>query len=199
MPMAKEMSNRSYIVVGIGGATNSGKTTVCKRLKAEFKADVFNCDEYFWPEDSPNHVPLPQFNGHANWDIVSAVDMDALRRDVKGWIDRQSAPKLNNNGDASRPSVLLVEGILVLNHPPLESLFDLKYYFIVTKEQCEQRRNLRHYEPPDPEGYFEDIVWPQHLEYKQELLGRHDIKFVPGNTDLDPIYSQIFQDIRQFF
>ena len=197
--MSRAMQLRRCVVVGIGGATNSGKTTVCRRLSSAIGAEVFNCDKYFLPEDSPKHTPLPQFNGHANWDILSAIDMESLREDVEHWIHRHSSSKLNNNNNGNSAAVvpvLFVEGILVLNHPPLERLFDFKYYFTVTKEQCEARRNLRHYEPPDPVGYFDGVVWPEHLKYKEELIGRQDITFISGDHDLDYVFGEILQDIQ---
>ena len=191
----------NYIVVALGGVTNGGKTSVCKEIEKHLDAVSFHMDHYFWDEDSPNHIRLPGFNGHANWDTVEAVDFDKLYHDVKTWIEKHSkqSEHSSSSADASpvvrQTPVLLVEGILVLNHKPLMELFDQKFYFTLTEEECIKRRNLRNYEPPDPEGYFDGVVWPMHLKFKREIENRNDVVFISGAQDKNKTIELILKQI----
>jgi len=96
-----------YHVIGISGATCSGKTTLSKQLQ-DFLPNtiVFNQDKYFWPTDSKHHVIFQELN-HANWELVTSVNMEALLNDVKSYMSKKS-----NVGHG----FIIIEGIVVLNY-----------------------------------------------------------------------------------
>ncbi|RZB40453.1 hypothetical protein BDFB_010511, partial [Asbolus verrucosus] len=72
--------------------------------------------------------------------------------------------------------ILIVEGFTVFNYKPLQSLFHLKYYFTLSKEECSKRRSHRVYEPPDCPGYFDVCVWPEYIKQLEEI--RREVKGV---------------------
>ncbi|XP_076395731.1 nicotinamide riboside kinase [Megachile rotundata] len=77
-----EMSLKKWFIIGISGATCSGKTSVTNRLREELKNSVtINQDTYFWPIDDPRHTKIPELN-HLNWEIMSSMDMDKMRSDI---------------------------------------------------------------------------------------------------------------------
>lgn len=81
------MSALKLLVVGIGGVTNGGKTSLCTFLKQRFPAaTIINMDDYYYPEDSPHHIWIDGMN-HQDWDVVSSVNMGQLEKDIKGWVD----------------------------------------------------------------------------------------------------------------
>ena len=79
---------KDWVVVGISGVTCGGKTTLAESLRKTFNNTVvISQDDYFLPENDPRHVFIPQLN-YSNWDILSALDMDKMRRDVNTVLDR---------------------------------------------------------------------------------------------------------------
>ncbi|XP_050090582.1 nicotinamide riboside kinase 2 [Anopheles aquasalis] len=87
----------TWLVIGISGVTNGGKTTLAKSLesyllsqqgKGFFKENlmlnrvVALCqDDYFLPVDSPKHCVIEKLN-HINWEILSSLDMERMCYDI---------------------------------------------------------------------------------------------------------------------
>ena len=70
----------------------------------------------------------------------------------------------------------LLKVFLIFNVPsPLKNhhLFNLAYYFDLSYEDCRQRRLERNYASPDPDGYFEEHVWPAYIKAKKETFERN--------------------------
>lgn len=187
----------NWVVIGLSGVTNGGKSTLaqwlqvdlCKTLSLTEAPFLFIQDNYFWPEDSDKHVLVPELK-HANWDIVSSLDMDRLHADVERIVSQPA------NGSLG---IILVEGHLILNHRNVSQLFDLKYYFRLSKEQCWERRKMRAYEPPDPPGYFEKCVWPMYEMYREEVENQCEgVVFLDGNESKKETFHKVLQDIKAF-
>jgi len=176
-----------HIVIGLSGVTNSGKTTVSNKLKTTLpNIKVFNMDDYFLAEEDPRHLPLPQFNNYANWEIESAVDFDKLTKDIRSWKETQKS---------GEKAVLIVEGIIIFKRRDLVNLCDKKYFLTLPKDLCWERRQLRTYLPPEPAGYFEAICWPEYLRHREELQQLDDIEYVDGMKSEEELYSKIHGDI----
>lgn len=75
------MSGKKLLVIGISGATCSGKTTVTDLLTKCFGAVKFNQDDFYHREDHPAHIKVPGFN-HLNWEVESAFDNKKLFKAV---------------------------------------------------------------------------------------------------------------------
>lgn len=87
----------TWLVIGISGVTNGGKTTLAKSLQEYFtghlnktifkenitmnKVALISQDDYFLPVDSPKHKVIEKL-GHINWEIISAIDMDKMCHDI---------------------------------------------------------------------------------------------------------------------
>lgn len=74
-------------------------------------------------------------------------------------------------------ALLVLEGFSILNYKPLLELCDLRYYLVLEAGECQARRALRLYDPPDVPGYFERCVWPEHLRYRAEVRSSHSRLF----------------------
>lgn len=65
---------------GCAGVTCGGKTTLARQLLGALApAALLQQDHYFLPDDSPRHVRVPGLE-HNNYDVLSALDMDAMYR-----------------------------------------------------------------------------------------------------------------------
>ncbi|KAL1517422.1 hypothetical protein ABEB36_001189 [Hypothenemus hampei] len=170
--------NRNVLIVGISGATCSGKTTIARELHETFKNSIlFSQDNYYLPVDDPRHVFLHELN-HINWDIVTSLDMDRMTKDVLACAEEHASSigKNNRNGIKS-PYIIIVEGF---------------YY-----DECFKRRIKRVYEPPDVPGYFEKCVWPEHLKQLEEVKRDVDnIVYFQKNSSNE--MERILSDIRKW-
>jgi nicotinamide/nicotinate riboside kinase len=190
-------SAQSGLVIGLGGVTNGGKTTMCQSLKRLFSSNKYNLrvismhlDHYFRSPDDPHHVHLPEFNHH-DWDSLNALDTDRFLVDIE--INRYKC------------DILLVEGFLIFNIPIKlnnnKKLFDLIYYFDLPYEECLRRRLGRNYDPPDPENYFQGHVWQAYINAKNDAFQRfNNEKFLVVNTaeqSFDKIEENIVKDIEK--
>ncbi|BFY98373.1 hypothetical protein BsWGS_01423 [Bradybaena similaris] len=180
------MSATKYLIVGIGGATNSGKSSVSSMLCRMLPhAEWMRQDDYFLAPDDPN---VEMLNGYQNWDTLSALEMDRMVRDVEQWITQQQ-----NNVE---PKVLILEGFLIFNHSKLAALIEKKYFITITKEVCEARRRHRTYNPPDTPGYFDNVVWPSYLKHLDDLKIQDDIEYIDGLADLATITQLVLGKIE---
>lgn len=145
-------------------------------------------DDYYWEEEDERHVLLPEFNNYANWEIESSVDFDRLASDVKRW--KKDAEE--GGGDA----VLIIEGIIIFKYRRIVELCDVKFFLTLPKAMCGERRRLRDYLPPEPEGYFEAICWPEYLNHKEELEQLTDIVYVDGTKSQEELFAVIQAGMR---
>jgi nicotinamide/nicotinate riboside kinase len=189
-------STPSALIVGLGGVTNGGKTTMCHSLKRLFSSNKYNLrvlsmhlDHYFRSPDDPNHVHLIEFNHH-DWDSLNALDTDRFLDDIQS--------------NRFKCDILLIEGFLIFNIPILSNnkqLFDLIYYFDLSYDECLRRRLGRNYDPPDPKGYFQGHVWQAYIKAKNEAFDRlKDKNLVVVNTteeSFDKIEENIVKDIEK--
>lgn len=197
-----------WLIVGISGVTNGGKSTLTKRLVEQLPCTtrVLSQDDYFYPEDSCHHIPCPGGLQHHNWDVISSVDMERMMKDIKQITapgPREEFEALVSSDVSCKASVpcsamgtrpvMLLDGFLLFGNTQLAAKCDLRYFFTLTREQCWQRRCNRVYEPPDPPGYFDVCVWPMyesHLKYVKESVA--NVVFLNGMED--PLES-VLRDI----
>lgn len=200
-----------WIIVGISGVTNGGKSTLTKKLLDVLPGTTrLICqDDYFYPEDSPYHVPCPGGLDHHNWDVISSIDMVRMMKDIREIIDSNPKPQLKSlepEGVSCKASsvllsdatsgalpVLLLDGFLLFGLTELIEMCELRYFFTLNLEQCWERRKSRIYDPPDLPGYFEHCVWPMyeaHLEYVKKCVP--DMIFLNGMEDpFQTVYHQV--------
>ena len=186
---------RTALVVGLGGVTNGGKTTMCHLLERLFSSNKYNfrvkslhMDDYYRSEDDPHHIYLEEFNHH-DWDCLNALDINRFIDDYQSF--------------RSKYDLLFVEGFLIFNIPLLYKAhyrFDLAYYFDMSYDECRQRRLKRNYNPPDPIGYFEGHVWNVYVKNKKEAFEQNkDLKLKIVDTtkeSFEKIQETIINDIE---
>ena len=180
------------LVVGLGGVTNGGKTTMCRCLERLFSSAKYqirvrsiHLDRYFRSPDDPNHVHLDEFNHH-DWDSLHALNIEQFCADIE---------RERMNCD-----LLLVEGFLIFNIPLAREFFHLIYYFDLPYEECLRRRSGRNYDPPDPQGYFQGHVWQAYVKAREEALelfkGKNVILVDTTKESFEKIEENIVRDIE---
>ncbi len=213
------MSAGRRLVVGLSGATCSGKTTIAKLLKDMFTATkVLHQDDFYYEEDSGKHVMVEEV-GHFNWELVSAFNMQNLRQAIEAEkiTDIKSAsqesktetlrkiksldakPTLGDLTEAVRgfsTGLLVLDGIVLFNDLGTAEACDLKIFIELDREEMLRRRTTRVYDPPDVPGYAEKIVWPYYEKNLEEVRNEwNDVMFLDGRKSTEELARAIIEKI----
>ncbi|XP_053312681.1 nicotinamide riboside kinase 1 [Spea bombifrons] len=187
-------------IIGIGGVTNGGKTTLAKKLLQSLpNCSLISQDDYFKPEAE---VETDE-RGFKQYDVLEALNMDAMMTSVHSWIRHSkdvefSEEKIKTESQFENIiNFLVIEGFLLYHYMPLNDVFNRRYFLTVSYEECKKRRSTRVYEPPDPPGYFDGHVWPMYLKHKKQMERVvREIVYLDGTKLEDDIFSYVYGDIR---
>jgi len=162
-----------------------------------------------------------------NWELLSAFDMVKLANDIKKITSVKNTVKIPqdlatknftsteifvqtaSNSLQFRDDflakinpfrgfpILFVEGILVLNDPVVANLCDLKYFIKLDHQSCLTRRCTRVYDPPDPTGYFDKIVWPWYVKNLADLKKSqvNNVTYLDGKDSIADNFSHVLCDL----
>lgn len=161
---------------------------------------MINQDEYFYPEDSPNHKWLERLK-HINWEILSALNMPKMMDDIQKLLGPDYAlyttgqSPLSNEKPSAYVNILIVEGFTIFNHLNLVGLFQIKFHLHLPYEKCFDRRSVRVYQPADVVGYFESCVWPQYVKHFNEYRQRKDLIVLNGEVAPAKCFDFVLQCI----
>lgn len=110
--------SQKALIVGIGGATCGGKSTLAKlltKLWGPDSAHKFNQDDFYFPDDYQGHIFIPELK-HVNWEVESAFDNLKLAKSIREFKFKSSG----KNCDLAQVSDLirsLEESLLTASEP----------------------------------------------------------------------------------
>ena len=177
-------SNSTYLV-GIAGGSASGKTSILKELLSHFRPE----DISFVTQDNYYLDRLKQLvdeNGEVNFDLPTAIDRDALVRDVESLLKGETVvrkeytfnnPKVIPDYITVKPAkIVIVEGLFVFHFSELAQRLDLRIY-IDARDDVKLLRRLKR--DALERGYSESDVlyrWENHVKpcYKSYLRPYRD-------------------------
>ena len=174
------------LIIGIAGGTGSGKTTVVHQIVTELPKDevcIISQDSYY---KDTSHLTYEE-RVKINFDHPNSIDFDLLvshletlrkgnsfEQPVYSFIDH------NRTGETvtTHPKkVIIVEGILILTHPKIREMFDIKVYVHADSDERLIRRLKR-----DIAERGRDI---------KEVLKRYQ-------TTLKPMHQQFIEPTKEF-
>jgi uridine kinase len=174
------------LIIGIAGGTGSGKTTVVNQIIEELKneeVDVISQDSYY---QDTSHLNFEE-RKKINFDHPKSIDFDLLvshLKDLKAGKNIQqpiySFKEHNRTGETIEiepRKVIIVEGILILTHPEIREMFDIKIYVHADSDERLIRRLKR------------DIA--ERGRDLEEVLSRYQ-------TTLKPMHQQFIEPTKEF-
>lgn len=174
------------LIIGIGGGTGCGKTTVVNQILNELpegEVGVISQDSYY---KDTSHLSFEE-REKINFDHPRSIDFELLQDHLetlkKGELIEQpvySFVKHNRTGDTilTHPrKVMIVEGILILTHKELRDMFDIKIFVHADSDERLIRRLKR------------DIA--ERGRSIDEVLTRYQ-------TTLKPMHQQFIEPMKEY-
>ncbi|KAJ3103752.1 ribosylnicotinamide kinase [Phlyctochytrium bullatum] len=192
--MGDPSNTHPVLLIGIGGASCSGKSTLADWLATILKIPIIHQDQFYKTD-----AKVPVIDGIQDWDSPASLDMSSFvskLHDVKhrGTLDSilgknrssinthdlsiadmealRNAAKLALEG--VRP--VLVDGFLLYDDPDVYDALDLRLFLYAGRETLQERREKRTGYVTlegfwqDPPEYFTKFVWPRYLQHNGHIL-----------------------------
>ena len=193
------------LIIGIAGGTGSGKTTVVKQIMDELKneeVDVISQDSYY---QDTTHLSYEE-RVKINFDHPKSIDFELLVSHLKELKDGKTIEEpvysfIDHNRTSETRTihprkVIIVEGILILTHPEVRSMFDIKIYVHADSDERLIRRLKR--DINERARDLDEVLWryqttlkPMHQQFIEPTTEFADI-IIPTNR-----YNTVAIDIVQ--
>ena len=174
------------LIIGIAGGTGSGKTTVVKQIVDELpvgEVTVISQDSYY---RDTSHLTYEE-RVKINFDHPKSIDFELLEKHLialrEGLTIEQPVysfkehNRLDETVNTKPRKVVIVEGILILTHPEVRELFDIKIFVHADSDERLIRRLKR------------DIA--ERGRDLDEVLNRYQ-------TTLKPMHQQFIEPTKEF-
>lgn len=167
-------------VVGIGGCSASGKSTLSDRLEERlegYRVKVFHMDKYFRePSERPEIVGILDGRTYRDDNHPNTMDLDRLHADVAAVREKEDV------------DVVLIEGMFILWDQAMAPLLDLKVFVDCDQDERLRRRisrNLNYgYDLDDIMDRYVQAVQPRQRQYVESSKWNADI-IVNGFRNVD--------------
>jgi uridine kinase len=187
----------SPLLIGICGGTGAGKTTLTKKIIAQFgeqRVSLIDTDSYYLDR---SNVPLEKRH-HFNFDHPDALEITLLVSHLQSLkngfpIEKQvyDFTTHTRKPDAARVdprAIVVVDGILIFAIAEVCKLFDLKIFMAEEPDIRLLRRLLRDVTErgrtiESVARQYLETVRPMHLKYVEPSKAEADIVLNPGDSE----------------
>ena len=187
---------RKICVLGVAGGSASGKTTIINKIKDYFGDDiaVISHDNYY-----KAHYDMPfEERCKLNYDHPDSFESDRMAEDVRRLIKGHSIEMpvydycVHNRSDKTitvePKSVIIMEGILVLENRELRDLMDIKIYVDTDADERLMRRIRRDMENRGRSidsiiEQYSHTVKPMHEEFVEPSKKHADVIIPRGGEN----------------
>lgn len=191
------------LIIGIAGGTGCGKTTVVNQIINELPdkdVGVITQDSYY---NDLSHLSLED-RKKTNFDHPKSIDFELLENHLNDLKLGKSVEQpvysfieCNRTKDTVQTlarKVMIVEGILILTHPKIREMFDIKIYVHADSDERLIRRlkrdvNERGWNLDDTLNKYQSTLKPMHDQFIEPTKEFADI-IIPNNK-----YNTVAVDI----
>ncbi len=151
------------MIIGIGGVSNSGKSTLAKYIKdiyPTYKIRILCQDDFVKP-----HYELPKIFEHIDWETPDSIDFTFYKNQLI------SAKK---NVD-----IVIAEGLFAFSNNMITELYDKKIFLSISKKSFLNRKkhDIRWGEEPD---WYIHHIWQSYLLYGRIKPDIKDVLYLSG-------------------
>ncbi|OMP30472.1 uridine kinase [Mangrovimonas sp. DI 80] len=182
------------LIIGIAGGTGCGKTTVVNQIleqSPDGEIGIISQDSYY---RDTSHLTYEERTA-INFDHPRSIDFELMEAHLKelkegNTIEQPiySFVKHNRTGETVKTAptkVMIVEGILILTHPELRKLFDIKIYVHADSDERLIRRLKRDISERGRDldevlSRYQDTLKPMHEQFIEPTKEYADI-IIPNN------------------
>ena len=209
MSEPRDPARRRPFLIGVGGGTGSGKTTVAERLAAmvgQWELALVKLDSYYC-----DRAQLPfEERAAINYDHPDAFDWPLLMTHLDALLGGRAAPvpvydfashlRTDEVTMVESGPVVVIEGILVLFEPRLRELLDLKVYVDTDPDVRFIRRLQRDVAdrgrtPASVIDQYLTTVRPMHLQFVEPSKRYADV-IVPHGGMNAPAFDMLVARVR---
>lgn len=183
------MHNKKVIIIGIAGASGSGKSLLANTIVNELGSDqvvVISEDSYY---KNNSNIPFEE-RAKINYDHPNSMDHDLLHTHLLQLLDGQSVdvPIYNHathlRDDATRRVgkhiIIVIEGILIFVEPKLRELMDIRIFMDTPADICLMRRLKRDIKERGRTiecilKQYEETVRPMYLQFIEPTKRNADL------------------------
>ena len=186
------MNNKKVIIIGIAGASASGKSLLANTIVNELGTDqvvVISEDSYY-----KDHSDIPfEERAKINYDHPNSMDHELLHNHLQQLVEGKSVniPIYNHSMHTrdeqtrtiGRHVIIVLEGILLFVEPKLREMMDIRIFMETAPDICLMRRLKRDIKDrartlDSVLKQYEDTVRPMYLQFI-EPTKRHADLIVP--------------------
>lgn len=190
--------NKEPLIIGVGGGSGSGKTTVVKHILSSIGRNnilLIQHDSYY---RDLNHLPLEE-RKKQNFDHPSSLETELMIRHVNALkngyqvdipvYDFAAHTRSEETVKAAPKEIILLDGILIFTEPDLRKLMDIRL-FVDTDDDVRLLRRIKRdimERGRELEGVihqYETYVRPMHLEFVEPSKRYADIIIPRGGENL---------------
>ncbi len=202
-------TKQDIFVIGIAGGSASGKTTIINKLRDALGDNVImiSHDYYYWSNDDKTFEERVKLN----YDHPNAFETEKLIQDIKALKKAQSvempiydfATYTRKEGHVrlEPKSVVIVEGILILENKELRDLMDMKVYIDTEDDERLMRRILRDTKERGRSvesilSQYAQTVRPMHKQFV-EPSKRHADLIIPRGGENTPAINLLIEHLHR--
>lgn len=165
------------MIIGIGGVSRAGKTTLANLLKKQLKGktiSILNQDDFV------KKSGLPKIKNHIDWEHPDSLDWKELRKKIIS--------------ESAVSEIIIVEGLFAFYDTEIVSKYDFCIFMSIEKEIFLHRKRKDKRWGNEPEWFIQHI-WNSYLKYgslpeiPSEVLVINGTQKVNTNQIISYLYS----------
>lgn len=184
-------------VIGVAGGSASGKTTIVNKIKEHFGNEivVISHDNYYKAHDNTSYEERAKLN----YDHPDAFETDRMANDIRHLIKGNSIEipvydfsihnRSNQTLTIEPKSIIIIEGILILENKELRDLMDIKIFVDTDSDERLMRRIKRDMVERARSiesiiAQYSDTVKPMHEKFVEPSKKYADVIIPRGGSNL---------------